>query len=99
MSLSGPTGLVPGSQFQDRDRDPGGTICALILSEVQGVRPTSLGIREAARTCFFGPRGRQRIVWVRNISLGVTCDRHLGIDLAQKGTGIESSIFSILTDG
>lgn len=99
MSLSGPAGLVPGSQFQDRDRDPGGTICALILSEVQGVRPTSLGIREAARTCFFGPRGRQRIVWIRNISLGVTCDRHLGIDLAQKGTGIESSIFSILTDG
>lgn len=41
---------------------------------------------------------RQRIVWIMNISSGVTGDRHLGIDLAQKGTKIESSILSILTD-
>ena len=41
---------------------------------------------------------RQRIVWIMNISSGVTGDRRLGIDLARKGTKIESSILSILTD-
>ena len=89
---AGPGVPVPGQRQRpwlydlrsDSSRSPG---CLSYLPRYQAVR-----------TCFFGPPDRQRIVWIMNISFGVTGDRHLGIDLAQKGTKIESSIFSILTD-
>ena len=52
---------------------------------VPGVCPVSPVIGEAEGTCLCWFPDRQRIVWIMNISSGVTGDGRLGIDLAEKG--------------
>lgn len=75
-------GLRLGAGTGGWPRDPA---LPLTSPEVRGVCPVPPVIGEAEGTCFFFSPDRPRIVWIMNISSGVTGDRRLGIDLAREG--------------